>query len=84
MWAIPLHVMFYSVACAMIMHYNNYNIRILRIRKPPYLMHMKVVGSIAPLLPDASFKLARSYVDAMRLKMTCIILDHACLFIACS
>ena len=29
---------------------------------------MKVVGSIAPLLPDASFKLARSYVLAMLLK----------------
>ena len=28
-------------------------------------MHMKVVGSIAPLLPGASFKLAYPYVHAM-------------------
>ena len=31
-------------------------------------MHMKVVGSIAPLLSDSSFKLAYPYVHAMLLK----------------
>ena len=48
--------------------FNNFN-----IKNPPdslitYLMHMKVVGSIASLLPDASFKLAYPYVHAVVLK----------------
>ena len=68
MWAILVDIMFLSFAHDMIMHHNNYN-----INNPPdslitYLMHMKVVGGIAPLLPDASFKLAYPYVHAMLLK----------------
>src|SRR4051812_12677454 len=70
----------------MIMHYNNYNVRILRIRKSPYLMHMKIIGSIAPLLSDSSFKLAYPYVHAMLLKchasylivLVCLLLARDC------
>ena len=50
------------------MHHNNYNIRNPRDSLITYLMHMKVVVGIAPLLPDASFKLAYPYVHAMLLK----------------
>src|SRR4051812_19156571 len=58
--------MFMSFPYAMIMHYKNYN-----IRNPPdslvtYLMHMKVVDSIAALLP--AFKHAYPDVHDMVLK----------------
>ena len=52
----------------MSMHHNNYTIRNSVDSVITYLMHMKVVGSIAPLLPGASFKLAYPYVHAMLLK----------------
>ena len=57
-----------SFVNVMIMHYNNINIRNHSDSLITYLMYMKVVGNIAPLLPDASFKLAYPYVHAMLLK----------------
>ena len=59
-------------------------------------MHMKVVGGIAPLLPDASFKLAYPYVHAMLLKchasylimLVChcvhvLLRSNRCIFVDC-
>src|SRR3954468_15437205 len=57
-----------SFAHAMIMNSNNFNIKNPLDSLITYLMHMKVVGSIAPLLPDASFKLVYPYVHALVLK----------------
>ena len=68
----------------MIMHHNNYN-----IRNPPdslitYPMRMKIIGNIAPLLLDASFKLAYPYVHAMLLKChASYLIVLVCLLLAC-
>src|SRR4051812_10903287 len=76
----------------MIMHHNSYNIRNSSDSLTTYLMHMKVVGRIAPLLPELHLNLSIYYVHAMLLKchasylivLVCSMLSRDCFVVIVS
>ena len=73
MWAILVPINLF-ICCCHDHAYNNFNLRIPRDPVTTYLMHMKIVGDIAPLPPMPHLNLIANYLQCHAIKLSCIIL----------